>query len=1090
MKNDTLETLFQRFRAENDVQALATVFDRTAPHLHTLARRLGGDSADDLLQDTYLSSMEKADAWDNSRPLMPWLLGILAHRARRNWDDKRRQPDPHRLPERHVELPDASPMAREFQMEFTHALQGLTPALRQAVEASLVDGQSPTQLAVNLGLRAGTVRQRLSRGLSELRTTLKGAILALVGFFGFRESGLAAVRSHVLMSASVTGSVPAIGGAAYGFRLTLAGVLAACTIIGILVGLYSTDRGGSLGLQEQLALNAPAGLGAGTEEAALHTIEPANAREALAIVKDFKILLLWKSSGDPVVGRTVQLKLKNKERQVSDSDAEGFATFTLSVGQVPSSATALATATSPRVHKFMTPAVLAETPTLHIGEGGSLSGVVLDPQGTPVPNATVEGWMGSGHDRTADRTTLANAKGEFTLEHLGAEFIVTARKSDRWVGYQGLRGSLLDGDRLTGHELTVAALGSMAGRIMHPDGKPAAGVELRIEHATSHSGDTDITHDHQVSRFLAGQGKCTSDHDGRFLIAGLPPRGHSITAKLAPYLIYSGYHALLPDQVEARFEAGHSLTGSVTDSNGKAVEGAEVAFWPFWSNVHTTPFWNTCQPSDGSFVLNGLSKPEGAQNDFRRLIIVRAPGYAIQVLDELPADLDSINPLSIQLLPGRVLEGTVLQEDGTPAASIAVRIEGDRVLHDLGYSNGTPHTWEKKARCDEVRTDANGHFHFGELYPGMFKIQVFADEVRQFYLTQNARSGQGPLSFRFTEAALKKVVIRPIVQDAITGEAIEGFKFRHWREEGGRLHSLTPGPNGLEAAGLDPGYFGTSISAEGYVDNRHEDKHYSVGVHDALFTLYPYRSLRMDCKWGNGEPIDFFWVKGSGPDGTAIQFTVSPYSSTRKINVHSANGSIHGLPAGQVQLTIGRGDATAEVTLDLTEAREQPLEVILTPVIRAQEARETFFIMQRRAMAEGSEEDNHNGYLYCPEHPFTLVVTRPAGQPPVRIEYKPSRPRPSLGEVVALRVGGDKKLADGEPATKATTLGMTLSVQWGKGGSFFEPKTAANPLVARFKTELGPCSVQLESDHYELLHYSWTAKEGSKHTLKLIPIKP
>ena len=53
-----LETLFQRFRDEDDVGALARLFDRTAPELYSVARHLVGTAdLDDLVQTTYLHAM-------------------------------------------------------------------------------------------------------------------------------------------------------------------------------------------------------------------------------------------------------------------------------------------------------------------------------------------------------------------------------------------------------------------------------------------------------------------------------------------------------------------------------------------------------------------------------------------------------------------------------------------------------------------------------------------------------------------------------------------------------------------------------------------------------------------------------------------------------------------------------------------------------------------------------------------------------------------------------------------------------------------------------------------------------------------------
>ncbi|MCP5022706.1 MAG: RNA polymerase sigma factor, partial [bacterium] len=147
MAKTPLETLFLRYRDQHDLTALAQVFDRTAPQLLALARRLSGGLAEDLVQETFLAVIENSGAWDGRKPLVPWLLGILTHRAQRAWAKEGRSIDPERLVVREVEQPDEALTASELHAQVEHALKDLTPALQQAVRGSLFDGKSPTQLA-------------------------------------------------------------------------------------------------------------------------------------------------------------------------------------------------------------------------------------------------------------------------------------------------------------------------------------------------------------------------------------------------------------------------------------------------------------------------------------------------------------------------------------------------------------------------------------------------------------------------------------------------------------------------------------------------------------------------------------------------------------------------------------------------------------------------------------------------------------------------------------------------------------------------------------------------------------------------------
>src|SRR4029079_1661989 len=78
-----VEDLFERFRSQGDTQALGQVFDELGTRLQRIARHLAPDraAAEDLVQATFLTAIEKRDAFDASRALEPWLTGILIQHA-------------------------------------------------------------------------------------------------------------------------------------------------------------------------------------------------------------------------------------------------------------------------------------------------------------------------------------------------------------------------------------------------------------------------------------------------------------------------------------------------------------------------------------------------------------------------------------------------------------------------------------------------------------------------------------------------------------------------------------------------------------------------------------------------------------------------------------------------------------------------------------------------------------------------------------------------------------------------------------------------------------------------------------------------
>src|SRR5687768_2302846 len=70
---DGPDRLFRRYQQTGEPRLLGAVFDRTAGELLRVATHLTRDRhrAEDLVQTTFLTAIEKAHQYDPSRPLLP-----------------------------------------------------------------------------------------------------------------------------------------------------------------------------------------------------------------------------------------------------------------------------------------------------------------------------------------------------------------------------------------------------------------------------------------------------------------------------------------------------------------------------------------------------------------------------------------------------------------------------------------------------------------------------------------------------------------------------------------------------------------------------------------------------------------------------------------------------------------------------------------------------------------------------------------------------------------------------------------------------------------------------------------------------------
>lgn len=205
MERPKLDTLFLAYRTSGDATALAQVFDLAAPELYELARRLSPDrsAAEDVLQDTFVTAIEKRASWDEREPLLPWLIGILAIASQRRRRERARTPDPKQVVQAEVERPEAALAQRELRAELDATLSALNSEERSLVEQRLIEGRTPRDMARERGLSATTLRMRLSRAIARLRRAAPSSLSWALMPWNSRRA-LHNVRLRVLPNAAPT----------------------------------------------------------------------------------------------------------------------------------------------------------------------------------------------------------------------------------------------------------------------------------------------------------------------------------------------------------------------------------------------------------------------------------------------------------------------------------------------------------------------------------------------------------------------------------------------------------------------------------------------------------------------------------------------------------------------------------------------------------------------------------------------------------------------------------------------------------------------------------------------------------------------
>jgi len=166
--------------AAGDRDCLAALYDRYAPALLAIGRRILGDrrEAEDLLHDVFIEVWRQAAAYDQARgSVRAWLLMRMRSRAldRRKSAAMSKRAD---LP-----APDAvadtdvnggeDPALGPDRQAVRRAMEQLPAEQRQVLELGYFEGLSSSEIAERLRAPIGTVKSRVAAALSKLRAAVE-----------------------------------------------------------------------------------------------------------------------------------------------------------------------------------------------------------------------------------------------------------------------------------------------------------------------------------------------------------------------------------------------------------------------------------------------------------------------------------------------------------------------------------------------------------------------------------------------------------------------------------------------------------------------------------------------------------------------------------------------------------------------------------------------------------------------------------------------------------------------------------------------------------------------------------------------------
>ena len=154
--------------------------ERHQSRLFRYLRRLLGDEtmAEDVFQETWVRAAERIGRYDASRPFGPWILAVgrnlaLDHLRRYRPESLDEGPEP-AAPDAPgaSDNPLARVTARERRERLGAALDGLAPHDREVLSLRFEDDLSLKEIAALVAAPLPTVKARLYRAMTRLRTRL------------------------------------------------------------------------------------------------------------------------------------------------------------------------------------------------------------------------------------------------------------------------------------------------------------------------------------------------------------------------------------------------------------------------------------------------------------------------------------------------------------------------------------------------------------------------------------------------------------------------------------------------------------------------------------------------------------------------------------------------------------------------------------------------------------------------------------------------------------------------------------------------------------------------------------------------------